>query len=312
VNSTPRLIIEALQDSLAKTVKTVIPVLMADRDETFGLDKLKELKLPVFNYPETAVKALAKMWQYTEIQNQFSSELSQESMTPISGEILRSAANSQQTDIADIFQLLSDYKIPAAPYKVSTQLRDILNFQNSVGGPIVLKTANAQIIHKSDEGLLKLNLTNSASVTAAFNEIAAKVKAILTTGDTPLFLAQQQLNMGIELVLGGKRDPQFGAVLMVGFGGIFIEVLKDVVFRVAPLSPAQAMDLLDELKAQVLLDGFRGQPAVDRKIFAETISNFSRLLYDHPEILEMDLNPLIWSEEAKAAVVVDARATIKK
>ncbi len=311
VNSTPKGIISALEDQLLATNKTVIPVLMADRDETFGLDKLKKLKLPVFSYPESAVKALATMGRYQQIQNQLSGEASIQTESANLSVPLVPALNSQQTEISDIFKLLAKYDIPTAKHIISTELDKILQFHKTVNGPIVLKTANAQIIHKSDEGMLKLNMNNAANITAAFNDIATKISSKLEPGTKPLFLAQKQLNMGIELVLGGKYDEQFGAVLMVGFGGIFIEVLKDVVFRVAPLDENQAMEMLNELIAQPLLDGFRGQPKVDRKVFAKTISRFSHLLYDHPELMEMDLNPLIWSEESATAVVVDARATVK-
>jgi len=311
VNSTPKRIISALEELLSKTNKTVIPVLMANRDETFGLDELKKLKLPVFSYPESAVKALATMGRYQKTQNQLFSHLNSKTAKTIKSNPMPPAANSQQAEIADIFRLLKDYDIPTAPYLVSTELDEILQLHKTVNGPIVLKTANAQIIHKSDEGMLKLNLNDEVSITTAFNDIISKVTSKLESGTKPLFLAQKQLDIEIELVLGGKRDQQFGAVLMVGFGGIFIEVLKDVVFRVAPVDEGQAVEMLNELTAQALLDGFRGQAAIKRDVFARTISRFSHLIYDHPELLEMDLNPLIWSEEAATAVVVDARATIK-
>jgi acetyltransferase len=118
------------------------------------------------------------------------------------------------------------------------------------------------------------------------------------------------MGKGIELVLGGKRDPLFGPVLMVGIGGIFVEVLKDVAFRIAPVNAYQAREMLSELRSQALLDAFRGHAAIDRVSFAYTIQHFGLLLAEHPEIAEMDLNPLVWSAKEKRAVVVDVRATL--
>ncbi len=310
VNSTPARIIGGLEALLQNSHKTIIPVLMANRDETFGTEALKQLKLPVFSYPETAVKTLAVMHRYKQIREQLRSE---ENSTPQKFPAslpLKSAVGSNQADINDIFKLFEQYEIPTAPYRVSTRLEDILQFQKETAGPVVLKTANAQIIHKSDEGLLQLNLSDATAVSDAFHSIASKVQPLLPAGEAPLFLIQQQLQKGAELVLGGKLDAQFGPLVMAGFGGIMVEVLKDVIFRIAPLSPAEALEMLNELKAQALFNGFRGQPAVSREKFADIISRFSRLLYEHPEISEMDLNPLIWSEEAGTAVVVDARATV--
>lgn len=309
VNSTPKAIISALEPTLANTGKTVIPVLMADKDETFGREDLEKLNLPAFGYPESAVKALSAMWRYKAVQTELRQKSAGSAGRSAAHSALQPAAETAQAPIDDIFKLLQEYDIQVAPYVVSENLQDILAFHKKINDPLVLKTANAQIIHKSDEGLLKLNLNSSREIEQAFEEIGTKVHTILGGQSTPLFLAQKQMRMGTELVLGGKRDEQFGPLVMMGFGGIFIEALKDVIFRVAPVSEAQAEKMLAELKAQPLLDGFRGQPAVDREVFAATISRFSQLLYEHPEIAEMDLNPLIWSEEVGAAVVVDARAT---
>ena len=142
-------------------------------------------------------------------------------------------------------------------------------------------------------------------------ELITKAKTVLPESVEPFFLAQKQIQSGIELVLGGQRDPLFGPVIMVGIGGIFIEVLKDVSFRIAPVNAFEAKEMLQELRSQVLLDGFRSQLPVDRDAFGYTIQQFSLLLAEHPEILEMDLNPLMWSSADNEAVVVDVRATVK-
>lgn len=309
VNCTPRDIAEKLEPVMRSAAKTVIPVLMADRDEHAGMDVFQRLSLPVYSYPESAVAALATMWQYKELQGKMRSGKS-ESTTAQSGSPMLAAANGQ-AGIAEVFQLLQDYDIPVAPYLVSDSWDDLRSFLEQTGGNVVLKTANAQIIHKSDAGLLHLHIENETALRTAYEAIRKAVFPKLPADVAPLFLIQQQLTGNSELVLGGKRDDAFGPVVMAGFGGIFVEVLKDVVFRVAPVSPEEALDMLSDIKAQALFDGARGRDVIDRNTLAQIIHNFSRLLSEHPEILEMDINPLIWSAQRNTAIAVDARATLK-
>ena len=126
-----------------------------------------------------------------------------------------------------------------------------------------------------------------------------------------MFVLQQQIKNGVELVLGGKRDSRFGPVIMVGIGGIFVEILKDISFKIAPVNAYEAKEMLSELRSQALLNGYRGQMPVDRDAFGYTIQQFSLLLAEHPEIMEMDLNPLIWSDSRNQAIAVDIRAKVK-
>ncbi len=308
VNCTPRDIAEKLEPVVQSASKTVIPVLMADRDQSAGMDVFQRLSLPVYSYPESAVAALATMWRYKEMQRKIRAEQAKSAsirQTPI----LTAAANGQ-AGIAHVFDLLQKYDIPVAPYAISESWEELLAFRKRTDGKVVLKTANAQIIHKSDEGLLHLNIEDETALRSAYDAIRQTVSAKLPPHVSPLFLIQRQVEGGGELVLGGKRDASFGPVVMAGFGGIFVEVLKDVVFRVAPLSVEEARDMLSDIKAQALFDGARGRDVIDRNALAQIIHKFSLLLADHPEIAEMDINPLIWSARQNRAIAVDARATI--
>jgi acyl-CoA synthetase (NDP forming) len=282
---------------------------MADREESAGMDVFQRLSLPVYSYPESAVAALATMWQYKKMQGKKrpveTVSAKGRNVAPIQ------AVANRQAGIGEVFRLLQSYDIPTAPYLVTASWEKLLAFSEQTSGKLVLKTANAQIIHKSDEGLLHLNIEDQTALRTAYDAIRETVLSKLPVNVPPLFLIQRQLEGGSELVLGGKRDASFGPVVMAGFGGIFVEVLKDVVFRVAPVSVEEALDMLGDIKAQALFDGARGRDVIDRRVLAQTIHNFSRLLADHPEIMEMDLNPLIWQTELNQAVVVDARATIK-
>jgi acetyltransferase len=311
VNTTPAKIAETLGSLIPNCGKTIIPVLMAQKDETAGMEIFQQLQLPVFSYPESAVKALSTMWEYHQIQQRFRKSEAVAINPGMKESVLTNAGpNNKQAPAADLLKLLEQYDITNAPYLVSDEVDKIIRFQKEMKSKIVLKIANEQIIHKTDIGLVKLGLDSDAAVREAFEDMLEKAESVLAPGVKPVFLAQKQLAAGIELVLGGKKDSMFGPVLMVGFGGIFIEVLKDVSFRIAPVNAFEAKEMIGELRSQPLLNGFRGNPAVDRDSFAYTIQRFSLLLAEHPEIVEMDLNPLIWQAERGSAAVVDVRATL--
>lgn len=311
VNTTPAKIFANIEELIPNCGKTIIPVLMAQRDETAGTEICKKLQLPLYAYPEAAVKSLAAMGDYLNIQQRFRKSQAVVVKPKMEEALLSgSGKGNKQARLSDLLDLLKAYDIHAAPYALSAEAEDIIKFQKKVQDKIVLKTANEQIIHKSDAGLIKTGLDSEEAIRAAFNEMNETLQRMLPADVQPLFLAQKQLPAGTELVLGGKKEPLFGQVVMVGIGGIFIEALKDVAFRIAPVNAYEAREMLDSLRSQTVLDGFRGNPAIDRDAFAYTIQQFSLLLAEHPEIVEMDLNPLIWSDAEQRAVVVDVRATI--
>jgi len=311
VNTTPLEIINRLSPIIASCGKPVLPVLMAQSDSRAGLEVFKELHLPVYRYPETAARAMGTLWRYAQVQQRFRKSeavvLHPENESALKAE----EGVLSQAPLIQLLELLRHYDIPAAPYVLAENPEQVISFQSAIGGPVVLKLANEQIIHKSEAGLVKLNLTSPAAIEKAFNEITLAAKTELPAGLSPVLIAQKQVAKGTEIVFGGKRDTQFGPVVMVGIGGVFVEVLKDVVFRVAPVNAYEAREMLSALHSQAVLDGFRGLPAVNRERLAYSLTRFSLLLAEHPEIVEMDLNPLIWSAEENELFVVDIRATIQ-
>ena len=125
-----------------------------------------------------------------------------------------------------------------------------------------------------------------------------------------MILAQEMIDDGVEFILGAKSDPQFGKVIMFGLGGTLVELYKDVTFRILPIDEIDATQMIEELHGRKILDGFRQYPIIDHQIIADVIIRFSDMIVKHPEIIEMDLNPLIWSEKDKELLVVDSRCTI--
>lgn len=312
VNTTPRKIAQSIDSLIYNCGKPIIAVVMSRNDNESGFNDFKRLDLPIFKYPDDAVRAMATLWDYQKIQQRFRRSETivgtrKMGQTLISG----SGIKNDLVPLKDLIELMGSYDINCAPYVITDDEKELLNFQKSVNHSIVIKIANEQIIHKTESGLLKLNINTENALLSTLDELKMKVKSLLPGGIKPLFLAQQQIKGEVELVLGGKRDPKFGPVLMVGVGGIFVEVLKDVSFKIAPVNAYEAKEMLSELRSQALLNGFRGQLPVDRDAFGYTIQQFSLLLAEHPEIVEIDLNPLIWSDSQNRAIAVDIRAKVK-
>ncbi len=307
VDTTPKMIAERLEAVVSNCAKTIIPVLMAQHDTNAGLEVFSRLHLPVFAYPETAVNVLGQMWKYHQMQQRFFKAKATTRPATMHFDQLKKNPG-QQVPLQDLLSLLEEYKIPVVESLVTDSWAELAAFFEH-HSPVVLKIANEQIIHKTDQGLVRLNVQSLEELKTVFAQMSQRAAQILPQGVAPLFLIQKQMNAGLELVLGGKRDPLFGPVLMVGLGGIFVEVLKDVTFRIAPVNVYEAQEMLTELRSQRLLQGFRNIPPLDEFRFGKLIHYFSLLLAEHPEIAEIDLNPLIWGAGQEWPVVVDWRAT---
>ncbi len=312
IDTTPARIIEHLQPVVQGCSKTVLAVVMAQKDESAGMKRFMEAGIPVYDYPESAVKALATQWRYQQIQQRFrKSEAVVISPETTRATPLSSHSGTKQAAPEALLEIINEYGIELPDFKISSALQELLTFYKQLKSNVALKIANERIIHKSDLGLVKLNLNSEEAIRAAFEFMSAKAREILEEKEEPRFLIQKQLPESVEMALGGKRDEQFGAVVMGGLGGVFVEVLKDVSFRVAPVNAYEAKEMIQEWRAQPLLNGARGLPVVNRDALAFTIKQFSLLMAEHPEILEMDLNPLIWDAKRQKPVAVDVRATLQ-
>ena len=188
--------------------------------------------------------------------------------------------------------------VPITREKLVKSPAAAVRFAKEIGYPVVLKGCSDKAAHKTEMGLVKLKLNNPKEVRAAYKEIMDK--GIELDG----VLVQEMIKGDREFVIGLSRDPQFGPCVMFGIGGIFTEVIKDVTFRVAPITELDAEEMLDELRMKKLLDEFRGSPAVDRKVLVKALVGIGELGHKHKEIAEIDINPMII--QGDKPVVVDA------
>ncbi|MCC6958585.1 MAG: acetate--CoA ligase family protein [Dehalococcoidia bacterium] len=206
--------------------------------------------------------------------------------------------------------LLKDAGVNVATTTLATSAAEAQAQADAAGYPVVLKVVSPDIAHKSDVGGVKLNLKDRDAVAAAYDEIVANSKKAVANARIAGVAVQHMAPQGTEVIVGMTTDPQFGPVLMFGLGGIMVEVLKDVSFRLVPLAEKDADQMIGEIKGRPVLEGVRGQPASDIKALKDTILKVSAFVEKHPEVRELDLNPVFAYPDG--AMAVDARIVISE
>jgi len=214
----------------------------------------------------------------------------------------------QQLDFKKTKRLLEKYNLPFVKSILIKSEKNIAAAASKIGFPSVLKISSPDIIHKSDVGGIKLNLKNLEEVNNGYSDIIKKIKKKKPRAKIE-GLVLQKTEQGQEIIIGMKRDPQFDAVLMFGIGGIFVEILKDVSFRIAPINNKEAIDMINEIKAIELLKGARGQRPVNIEAIANILVKIGKLALENKKILQLDLNPIIANE--KTAKIVDAKIMVE-
>ncbi|MBA4179040.1 MAG: acetyl-CoA synthetase [Anaerolinea sp.] len=207
-------------------------------------------------------------------------------------------------------ELLREAGVPATAATLATSRDQAQSQADAMGYPVVLKVVSQDIAHKSDVGGVKLNLQDRAAVGEAFDAIMTSAKAAEPNARIAGVSVQQMAKQGTEVIVGMTTDPQFGPVLMFGLGGIMVEVLKDVSFRLVPLEAKDADQMISEIKGKPILDGVRGQPPSDLAALRNTILKVSEFVQKHPEVRELDLNPVFAYPDG--ALAVDARIVVSE
>jgi len=205
-------------------------------------------------------------------------------------------------------QILEEAGIKTAAARLAATREEAVQVAQELGFPVVLKVVSPQITHKSDVGGVKLNLGSPEEVGAAFDEIMASAKRAEPKATIEGVSVQRMARPGVEVIIGMTKDSQFGPVLMFGLGGVLVEVLKDVAFRVVPLTPRDARQMVRDIKGFPILEGYRGQEPADLEALERILLQLSAFAEEHPEVEEMDLNPIFAYKDD--AVAVDARIVL--
>ena len=213
-------------------------------------------------------------------------------------------------DEVEAKQMLEAAGVPVSPARLATTKDEAVAMAKELGFPTVLKIVSPQITHKSDVGGVALGLTSAEDVGAAFDRIVASAKQHVPNATIKGVAVQRMEPQGIEVIVGVTKDPQFGPVLMFGLGGVLVEVLKDVAFRVIPIEPRDARQIVEEIKGYPLLQGYRGQDPADLDKLHDLLLKVSAFVVAHPEIAELDLNPVFAYKDG--AIAVDARIIVER
>lgn len=233
-------------------------------------------------------------------------------MTSRVDEIIRSALNEGRTALLEpeAKRVCNDYGIPTPRFRAVSRSEEAVKAARSLGFPVVLKIVSPDIVHKTEAKCVTLNLKNATEVKRSFHEILDNARRRVPSAKIRGILVEKMLPRGTEVIIGSLREPGFGQTLMFGLGGVFVELFEDVSFRVAPLRERDARAMIKEIKGYDILKGYRGHSPADEESLVKIVLSVSKLVTDHSEISEMDLNPTVVYE--KGAIAADARISLER
>ena len=222
----------------------------------------------------------------------------------LSGQMLAEAVVLTEVASKDMLERAG---VPVVVTRLAETREKAISLSEDMGYPVVLKVTSPGIAHKSDCGGVKLNLRDAQQVGQAYDDIMASASRVHPESKIEGVSVQPMVSSGVEVIIGMSRDAQFGPVIMFGIGGVLVELLEDVVFRVVPVTETDAMEMIRDIRAYPVLEGYRGGKRADTGALAHVIVGVSRFVEQHPQVTEMDLNPVLVDDHR--AVVVDARIT---
>ncbi|BCY18437.1 acyl-CoA synthetase [Leptolinea sp. HRD-7] len=278
---------------------------------------LVENGVPAYGAPDLAVNAMAALREYALLRETAKepSYKPNDAARKAAMKIISAARADGRDALTEIEakQVFMVYDLPVTTTELAKSEDEAVALAKKIGFPVVMKIVSPEILHKSDAGGVKVNIKDEAACREAYNTIIKNAKAYKAEANIHGIAIQEMAPWGTETILGSTNDSTFGPTIMFGLGGIFVEVLKDVTFRVAPVDKVQAVEMFDEIRAAAILKGARGESPRDRKALAETVEKYSNMISDlEDEISESDANPVLVYEEGKGLKVVDARIILKK
>jgi acetyltransferase len=295
--------------------KPILACFMGGEDVMPGREELVAAHLPDYTSPERAVAALKALCDYAawlrrppRVVTRF--PVNRRRVERILHRHRRLRRYQVGEAQAKAILRAYDFNVPAGQTAATAQ--EAVEAAARIGFPVAMKIASPDVVHKSDMGGVKLNLASEEAVRDAFDLMMLRIRQRLPEARLEGVYIEQMCARGREVILGMTRDPQFGPMLMFGLGGIFVEVMKDVTFHIAPITEAEAMQMLEQTKSFSLLKGVRGQSSVDLAAIAVGLQRISQLATDFPDIAEMDINPFIVGPVGEESVAADARITLSE
>ncbi|MBT3218360.1 MAG: CoA-binding protein [Proteobacteria bacterium] len=292
--------------------KPVLACFMGREKDDRGIGVLREAQIPNYSFPESAVQTLAAMARFQQWRTEKAgSTVHFEVDHSTARQIIDKAQRRGSTWLSsrEALALIEAYGISSVPSAEVHNPDEAIQFAEQLGYPVVLKLDSAEVIHKSDQGAVQLNLRSAGEIKGAFWDIQ-EVCTEVGVKD-PSYLVQKMVTGGTETIIGAVQDPMVGHLLMFGLGGVYVELMEDVVFRVHPLHDIDTKRMIREVRGFPLLEGYRGSAPVDLPKLEEALLRVSQLVGDFPEIAELDLNPFMAQPADRTSVCVDARVRLK-
>jgi acetyltransferase len=288
-----------IAETASKVTKPIIAVVMTNENWASTVEIIKNAGIPVFDFPETGARVLAAMVRYNEIRKHLAEPPASTPGNKTKAQAILAKAPEGFISQTAAYDVLDAYKLPIAHTSEITAAE----LPPKMKYPVMLKVDSTEIVHKSDVGGVSPNIARKAALQKAIDEMSGRFPGAK-------LVVQEQCPQGTEIIVGIKREKGVGPVLMFGMGGVQVEALKDISFRLAPLSEAGASRMIREIRSFPLLAGSRGLPAADLAAIERLLISISQMAMDLPEIAEMDLNPVIVYPQGRGMKIVDAR--IKK
>jgi 4-hydroxybutyryl-CoA synthetase (ADP-forming) len=296
--------------------KTILASLMGLAEGVENRAIMSEGGIPYYLYAEPAIRTLKAMYDFRDSISELSQPEKKLHFAKDTQKVSSIFADVRGQGRANLleeegYEVFKAYGFPTPKSILGATVEECLSAAKTIGYPVVMKIASRDILHKSDAGGVKVGIKSDDELRAGFSAIIDSAKRYKPDAAIKGVLVQEMVKGAKETILGATQDPTFGPVLMFGLGGIYVEVLKDVVFRVAPVDARQASRMVNSIKTAKLLKGVRGEKPADEAAIVECLQRLSQLIVDFPEIAEVDINPLLVLEEGKGARLVDARIVLR-
>jgi acetyltransferase len=295
--------------------KPILCCFMGKKDEFSGIEELQQAGLPTYLFPESAVMSLAAMEKYGRIRKTamgkvvLFDDVDRAKAQKIFDRV-KAEKRQRLTDL-EVGEVLSAYGLPMPKFLICKSLEDSVRVGETLKYPVVLKVISPQIVHKSDVGGVILDVRNEAELVRGYMRIQDNIKKLPHKVDNYQIMAQEMITGGKELIMGVSYDPAFGPLIMFGLGGIYVEFIKDVNFRIYPITDLDAREMVTSLKGYKLLEGVRGEKGVNIDGIVESLERLSQLIGDFPCIQELDLNPFVAYPEKEKCLALDARIAVQ-
>ncbi|MCK4898360.1 MAG: acetate--CoA ligase family protein, partial [Anaerolineales bacterium] len=306
---------EAVGELAQVSSKPILACFMGEASVKSAIDILIKFNVPNYPFPERAARAFRAMADDRDTQSRSLPEFVtfevdrdavQKSIERVRSEGRVSIGDAEARDILKAYGM----RIPHS--EVAETPERAVEIANQIGYPVVLKIASPDILHKTDVGGVKVGLESPEEVLDAYELMVYRAQRYIPDARIWGCLVQEMMPQGgVEVLVGMNRDPQFGPLVTFGLGGIYVETLKDVTFRIAPFSPQEAEEMLNEIRAHALLDGVRGKPGVDKAAIVDVLLRIGQLVQDFPEIAELDINPLMVYPPNQGSIAIDMRLILQ-